>query len=207
MKNMDQNAVFEYNSKQKFVNGLMLVGFIFFAAFFISLYFLYFNKLNIKLSFLDSIMIFFKNQISNYTLLGIFMISFVGGLFFIPLPMEIIFARYIAKSPNPLSVFFVYMFGLTLSYSLDLLMGYKFSGISKKLVSTKKFYQIKCKINKYGKFAFFLTNILPLPSQLVGFILGVFKYNKAKYYIQFWVGQSIKLLIIMGFVLFIGKIF
>ena len=199
---MVQNNLFEYAHERKFMNGILTFVFLIVAAMIILSYFLYFHKLEIfRGTIVESIVDFFKINISNYTLLGAFMLAFFGGLFFVPLPMEILFATFIVKNPQTFWVFTLYMIGLTLGYSTNLFVGYKFSNVSKKLISTKKFYQTKCYVNKYGKFAVFLSNVLPAPSQLVSFILGVFKYNKYKFITQFWAGQTLKLLIITGFVL------
>ena len=68
----------------------------------------------------------------------------------------------------------------------------KLSGISKKLISPKKFYRLKGLTNKYGALTIFFFNALPLPSQLLSVILGVFRYNKTRFYVFFLFGQIVK---------------
>lgn len=199
---MHQENLYEYNKQTKILNGLILIAFLIFVIIISLSFYLYFNKLDLfQGTFIEAGVTYFKWQIANYTYIGVFMTAMIGALFFVPLPMEILFATFIIKNQNPYAVLGIYLLGLTIGYSLNLIMGYKFSNFSRNLISTKKFYQIKSKINKYGKYAVFLVNALPLPSQIVSFILGVFKYNKTKFYVQFWAGQGVKLIVIMGFVL------
>jgi membrane protein YqaA with SNARE-associated domain len=47
-------------------------------------------------------------------------------------------------------------------------------------------------VNKYGMATVFVFNVLPLPAQPLATVLGVFKYNKAKFYLAFILGQGIK---------------
>jgi membrane protein YqaA with SNARE-associated domain len=68
----------------------------------------------------------------------------------------------------------------------------KLAGVSKKIITSKKFYKIKGLINIYGAGAIFVINALPLPSQPLAAILGVFKYNKTKFYLFFLLGQFVK---------------
>ena len=57
----------------------------------------------------------------------------------------------------------------------------------------KKFYKTKGILNRYGSLAVFSFNALPLPSQLLSVILGVFRYNKTRFYVFFLSGQAVKL--------------
>ncbi|MBR9690473.1 hypothetical protein GOV08_02200 [Candidatus Woesearchaeota archaeon] len=203
---MDKYDLYEYDLQRKVIHGVIMIGFFMLAGVLFATYIFYFRQFGLlQGTFIETIMIFFKDQIANYTFLGLFIAAMVGGLFFIPLPMEIIFATFLVKNPATATVFFVYMAGLTLGYSFDLFIGYKFSTFARNLISTKKFYKMKTWINNYGKFAVFLSCVTPLPSQQVSFIVGVFKYNKYKFLTQFLAGQTIKLLAIIGLV-FIFKV-
>ena len=65
-----------------------------------------------------------------------------------------------------------------------------------KLISPKKFYKLKGLLNKWGSLAVLLFNATPLPSQHLSVILGVFRYNKTRFYVFVFLGQLIKYLYI-----------
>ncbi|PLW80558.1 hypothetical protein C0585_01875 [Candidatus Woesearchaeota archaeon] len=203
MKVMGKNSIFEYNKKRKIVNGLSLAGIFIFSGFIISLYFIYLKHLTLFNNvFFTDLIDFFKTNLSNYTLQGLFMLAFFGGLFFVPLPMEALYAQFVRKNPYTLLIILLYLLGLFLSYGINLFIGYRFSNLSKKLISTKKFYAIKVKLNRYGKLGIFIINAIPfLPSQQVSLILGVFRYNKIKFFVYFLSGQAIKMVAITLFIL------
>jgi len=131
-------------------------------------------------------------NISNTTLIGSLYSSIVGGIFVAPIPLELIFIKFL-KSQNPLILVLVfYILGLIISYSINYFIGARLTNLSKKIISVKKFYKTKGFINRYGAWAIFIFNVLPLPSQILSVVLGVFNYNKAKFYVFFISGQIIK---------------
>lgn len=206
---MHTDDIIEYNQIRKKLNGAVIISLLIILSFIMALYFFYFgfgNRSFIEGTIFEYIIIFFRENLANYTLMGVFLLALFGSLFFVPLPMEILFASYISKNPNTAMVFLMYLLGIFIGYTFNLFIGYKFSFIAKKLISIKKFYQIKVWINKYGKFAVFLSNALITPSQQISLIVGVFKYNKYKFWIQFLSGQLIKMIVIVIFVLIFKKI-
>ena len=94
--------------------------------------------------------------------------------------------------PPPFMLVGIYLFGLVLSYTINYYLGMRLANLVQKAITPKKFYKIKGIINKYGVGAIFVFNVLPLPSQPLSAILGVFKYNKTKFYVFFVLGQLIK---------------
>lgn len=197
----ETNRIIEYNHKRKIISGLFYIFFFAAATSLLLLYIFYFRQLAIfEGTFIERLINFFKNEITNTTFLGLFIVAIIGGLFFIPLPMEGVFVLFLVKNPNTLAVFFVYLAGISLGYMIDLFVGYRFSIIGKKMISTKKFYEIKTMINHYGKWAILIASATPLPGQIVAFIAGVFKYNKTKFFVQFLLGITIKLVVITLFI-------
>ncbi|OVE74637.1 hypothetical protein BVX95_01535 [archaeon D22] len=200
---LNKNEIFEYNKKRKVINGLLLIlaGILSIAVIF-GLYLL-FNRVPILDNTIISETISYINtQIGQKTLPGVFLLAGVGGLFFVPLPMEALYSQYVLKNDSTGTLLFLYMLGLFLSYSINLFVGYRFSGFARKVISTKNFYAIKSKLNKYGKLGIFLVNAIPfLPSQQVSLILGVFKYNRTKFFVYFLLGQGVKMVTITGFML------
>jgi membrane protein YqaA with SNARE-associated domain len=135
-------------------------------------------------------------QLKEKSLLGVFYSSFFGGLFFVFLPMEVLFVSLLKDGVNPTMLIILYIVGFLLSYSINYFIGMNLGELSKKLIGAKQFYNIKVAINRYGVLAVFAFNALPLPSQALSTILGVFKYNKTKFYIFFLSGQLIKYIVI-----------
>jgi membrane protein YqaA with SNARE-associated domain len=125
-------------------------------------------------------------------LLGAFYTSLFGGLFFVFLPMEAVYIRYLKSGFSPFLIILVYVGGFLFSYTANYYIGLKLNNVSKKIISPKKFYKIKGIINRYGAWAIFGFNVLPLPSQPLSTILGVFRYNKKRFYLFFLLGQLIK---------------
>lgn len=136
------------------------------------------------------------NNVKDGTLLGSFYASLVGGLFFILMPMEIAFINFLKSGNNPVFLIILYNLGFVVSFTINYYIGMKLAGLSKKIITPKKFYKIKSSINKYGALAIFLFNVLPFPAQPLSAILGVFRYNKARFYFFFILGQTIKYTII-----------
>jgi len=132
------------------------------------------------------------SNISASSLLGILYSSIIGGLFFIFLPMEVLFARFVNSGYPLVTVFVVYFTGLTIAYTLNYFLGARLANFSKKLITPRKFYSLKGKLNRYGGLVVFLFNATPLPSQILAALLGVFKYNKTRFYIYFFLGQGVK---------------
>ena len=112
------------------------------------------------------------------------------------LPLEALFITFLIGGQNGLLLILIYVFGFICSYTLNYYIGYKLSEISRKLITPKKFYKIKGIINRYGSGAIFAFNLFPLPSQPLAAILGVFKYNKPRFYTLFILGQVFKYSII-----------
>ena len=189
---MDTQAIFEYNQKTKFWFGL---GTIITVLTIITLFIL-FNAFNVlEGTYIDHIVTYVKAQIYSGTLMGLFLTGLIGGLFFIPVPLELLFLAFVSRN-DPLLATVVMLAGLTLSYAFDYYLGYRFSTFSRKLISAKQFYTIKSKLNRYGKIALFIFNVFPLPSQPLLFICGVFRYNKTRVFLYSFAGWVIKLSVI-----------
>lgn len=200
---MQTNQIYSYNKKTKLLNGIFQLITLFLILSIILSYVFYFKRLELlKGTFIEQIVSFIKTQIFSYSYFGMFLVAIIGGIFFMPLPLEVIFATYLVKNSNTFAITVCYILGMIIGYSIDYFLGFRFSKFSKKLISVKKFYRLKVLINKHGRYAVFLFNVFPLPSQLVTFILGVFKYNKTRFYIQFLLGQIIKISVIICLVLF-----
>ena len=198
-----KEEIFRYNSARKKVFALSLIsGAVLIAAFIIA-YILVLKDSNLPLfNLINSIIKHVVLEIKNSTVLGIFYASAFGGLFFVFIPMEAAYITFLKLGRNnPVIAITAFMLGIILSYSLNYFVGLKLTNLSKRLISPRKFYSIKSKVNKYGGVAVFLFNLLVLHSQLLCVIRGVFKYNKKRYFTLFISGQLIKYIAItLGYI-------
>lgn len=196
-KVFSEKSIFIYNKTQKILFGIsLIVG----ALIIVSIALVYLFVLRDYdipwISGLSNVITNITSNIGNSTLLGVAYASFIGGLFFIYIPLELFFARFIVAGNNFFLVLLIYISGILVSYSINYIVGLKLSGTSKRIISPKKFYSFKSRINKYGALAIFVFNVLPLPSQILAVILGVFRYNRPRFYFFLLVGQVIKCVII-----------
>ncbi|MFH1589487.1 MAG: hypothetical protein ABIB43_02890 [archaeon] len=192
-KEFSKNNMFSYNlTKKRFFLLIVTIILIALAAFVV----VYLTVLResdfIVITILKA---FFNHIILNIKsggLLGAFYTSLFGGLFFVFMPMEVAFIAFIKSGSYPALVIALYVLGMFFSFTINYYIGMKLTDISKKIITPRKFYKIKTVINKYGALAIFVFNVLPLPAQPLSAILGVFKYNKARFYFFFILGQTIK---------------
>ncbi|MBI2448960.1 VTT domain-containing protein [Candidatus Pacearchaeota archaeon] len=195
----EKEFIVEVSNKQKievfFVSVMILTVFvgIFFA------FFLFFKEGIATSSFFQTLNAFFEKDIKNATPLGLFYMSFVGNLLFIPLPFEIPFFIGLTKGNDFLLSSFLVIAGLIPSLAIDYILGKKISRIVFTFISTKKIYKAKRWVNKFGVYAIFGFNLLPLPSNELTFALGIAKYNITRLFVFTLLGTIIKMLAIFGF--------
>lgn len=198
MQKFTKGNMFSYNfdKKRKFVFYSILIGILILAV--IIYYILYLQNSDFFImkginSFVNHIV----TNIKSFSTLGAFYTTLFGGLFFIPTPIEILFVATLRASiTTPAILIGLYISGLIVSFTFNYVIGMKLSDFSKRIIGAKKFYKIKGFLNKYGMWGVFAFNVLPLPSQPLATILGVFRYNKSKFYLMFISGQLIKFTLI-----------
>ena len=204
-----KNCVMKVNVRQKELNVVFLIGAIFFISLMLVLYLTTFKEMQLFTdSFLSSFIKHIGQHLASSSLLGSFYVGVFGGLFFIPTPIELIAMRAINQNSYPILVIGFLFIGLLISYSINYIIGLKLSNIARKLISIKRFYQLKTFVNRYGKYGVLFFNALPLPSQQLTFVLGVFRYNKTRLFVFTLIGQIIKYAVILfGFQQIFQKIF
>lgn len=188
-----KEEIFRYNTRKKkffalslIIGGIMLLGFIAYYA-------LILRHANTPVTnFINSVVRHVVLEIKTASLLGVFYSSAFGGLFLVFLPMEAAFITFLKINNQPILTIIAFMVGIIVSYSVNYFVGLKLANITKRLMSPKKFYDIKSKLNKYGAVIIFVFNLFPLPSQPLSVILGVFNYNRPRFYTLFVSGQLIK---------------
>jgi len=187
-----EDRIFSYDRFNKIMFGIVLFTVIFLLVLLgISYFFL--RDSDIFLFILINAMIkYFSTHIIGSTLLGAFYTTAIGGFFLFTIPLEVLFLKFLKAGQPIVLIYILYFTGLIISFTLNYIVGLRLAGLSKKLVSPKKFYKIKGMLNRYGAFTVFLFNATPLPAQALAVILGVFRYNKTRFYVFFLLGQLAK---------------
>lgn len=199
MKNeiFSENRIFQYNRAKKFTFGItVIISFLALTALIISYVFFISRSDFFVIDSMNQIIMHIMSNITSSTLTGMFYTSLFGGLFFFFLPLEILFMNSL-RSGNPfILVTLLYLAGIAVSFSIDYFIGRKLSSLARKIISPKQFYNTKSKVNRYGPLAIFIFNALPLPSQPLSAILGVFRYNITRFYVFVFLGQITKCIVI-----------
>ena len=187
-----ENKIFSYGKWNKIGFGIFIIFLMISVILLIASYFFQRDSNIFIFKSINGIINHVSLHIWNAHPLGILYTTSIGGLFFISIPIEVLYFKFLKAGHPFLIITALYLLGLLFSFSINYLIGFKLSGFSKKVISPKKFYKLKGFTNKYGAWAVFLFNALPLPSQQLSVILGVFRYNKARFYIFFLLGQFVK---------------
>ncbi|NOZ81402.1 MAG: VTT domain-containing protein [DPANN group archaeon] len=141
----------------------------------------------------------FEEDLANFTPLGLLILSFVGGFFFIPLPIEVFFFNGLLNGNSPwVSLLFV-VIGYLPAQFINYVIGNRFASLVLTIFSRKKVYKVKRWVNRFGPYAIFGFNILPLPSPLLTFALGIANYNLLRLFFWMILGTILKYMVIIGF--------
>lgn len=135
---------------------------------------------------------FVIEDIEEVTPLGLFYITFLGDLFFNPLPPELFFVTGLIKG-NPIYLTLVLvMAGAILAHIFNYFLGSRFHGFFRYFMSKKNLYKLRRKVNKYGAYAVLIFNVAPFPAPLLTFALGITKYNVSRLFTFLLIGNFIK---------------
>lgn len=202
IKDYAPNQTFAYNDKLKVWEGIAkigagILGIAFLLAYFLNVF---------EGTWISQFIQYISNQITSNTLQGLWIMAAIGGLFFLPVPLDPLYLRSVLDAQYPWVNFTVMFSGLIISQSINYFIGLTLSRFAVKMIPAEKFYAIKVKLNQYGKTAIFLFNLLPiLPSQPLIFVCGVFRYNKTRLAILWATAWILKLAIYTQFASIIAK--
>lgn len=162
----------EYNYNYKRFQGLFMIGIIIAVMLAVGFYFGFVRRLHLfETSFIADFLRHVGSEITSFSFLGFFYIYFFGGLILLFLPSEPYFMTAMGTGNFHYINFIAIFLGLLFSYSINYLIGLRFSRFSSFLISTKKFYKVKNYVNKWGVFAVFLSNLF-FGAQQALFVLG-----------------------------------
>ncbi len=190
-ENFVSNSMFEYKSEEKIQNAVILscilisMGLLIFAFYFYPILEFW------KDSFLYDITQSVLDSIRNRSPQGIFLIAFLGGLFFLVFPVELYFLHLLSESNHPYTTYFFYIFGILIAQSLNYWLGLRGSRLCKLLIPPAKFYRMKGSLNRWGFWFILFVNALPLPSPVFSAVTGAFRYNYKKFFVYMATGTLI----------------
>jgi membrane protein YqaA with SNARE-associated domain len=145
-----------------------------------------------------AVYIHISSQISGETLLGLAYAGFFGALFFILIPLEVVFFYYLALPYNSIVVLFIMLISSVLGLGVDYIMG-RLVGESVLLrFKGTKFEKYKRAMESYGGFIVVVTNIIPfLPVQIISVAVGATKFGLKRFMIWTTIGRGLYLVILI----------
>jgi membrane protein YqaA with SNARE-associated domain len=132
------------------------------------------------------------------SVLSFAIVNFFGYLFFFLLmPMELAFIYYLRAGYDPLILNLVAVATAMFSQIIDYLIGYFFSTqIIDRLIGRKRYEKAEDEIRKYGNWALFFSNLLPLSSPIISLAAGMLKYRMKDAFFYSFAGMVCRYLIL-----------
>ena len=135
----------------------------------------------------------FVPDFTQITPLTLLYLSFASGLFFFGLPLEAVLFTSISNGAHPITSTAAMIAGFVLGNVVSYVIGWKLSRIALMMVSAKKLYALRRKVNAHGSVYVFLANALPfIPAPVLTFGLGVARYNMARLFTFLVLGCVLK---------------
>jgi membrane protein DedA with SNARE-associated domain len=121
------------------------------------------------------------------------LIHFAGYLFFLLMPVEILFTYYLVENYNVFILLAVALATAIVAQTIDYLVGKLVSNqIIHKFIGMKKYKKTEDYINKYGNLTVFVFNVLPLSSPILALVAGMLRYRFRNLVLYSFLGLSIK---------------
>jgi len=119
-------------------------------------------------------------------------IHFSGYLFFLLMPVELVFIFYLGLYNELLMVGLALVTALFAQF-IDYAIGFMLhKHLFRKLSTSPKYERIRQLIGRYGKGTIFIFNLLPLSSPIVAFVAGAIKYRFKQVILWSFYGLAIK---------------
>ena len=133
-----------------------------------------------------------SHEITASTLLGLFLTAFFGSLFFVSIPVELVFLYYLSLDFSPWEVLLYVVLGnltgMMFNYAAGFVLGPK---IMEKWL--KKNYAVwQKRTEKAGGFVLIVGNIIPFPIELVTLFIGGVRYPYIKFFTYTLIGKLVK---------------
>jgi membrane protein YqaA with SNARE-associated domain len=127
--------------------------------------------------------LFLQNEIANTTIKGLFFVSILGSIFFLSLPIELLFLYMLEETNYTIFTIILLMtlgnlVGFTFNYLFGLVLGRRVL----KLLFRKSYDKKEDFVQRYGGTLLFLGALLPSPIELFTVFYGAFRYPFARYF-------------------------
>lgn len=133
-----------------------------------------------------------KGEIASKTLLGLFYISFLGALFFLSFPLELVFFYYHEAGHPGLYLVFICTIGSLAGFVFNYVSGFIFGKKVMSMFFKENYEKMKHIFEKFGGVVLVFGNIIPFPIEVVVMIAGAMRYNFKKFILYSFVGKIIK---------------
>jgi len=135
---------------------------------------------------------------NQHSTLSFAIVNFFGYLFFfLFMPVELAFIYYLRTGYNPWILNFVALGTAMSAQMIDYLIGYFFSTrIIDSMIGRKRYEKAENEIRKYGNWALFLSNLLPLSSPIISLAAGMLKYRVKEALLFSFVGMICRYLLL-----------
>jgi len=124
-------------------------------------------------------------------------IHFLGYLFFLLMPVEMVFIMYLPHQNGVLTILSIAMATAVFAQLIDYFIGYTFSNnVINKWIGKKRFEKAENKIKKYGNWVVFAFNVTPLSSPIIALAAGMVKHPLGQLLLYSISGLFLKYLIL-----------
>ncbi len=132
----------------------------------------------------------------NQTLTSFSIIHFSGYLFFILMPVEMVFLYYLTFYDEVTLVWVAIVTSVTAQF-IDYFIGYSIRlGSVTRIAGEKKILKAEKYIKKYGNLTIFFFNLLPLSSPVISLAAGILRYNLKDLFVFSFSGLLLKYIIL-----------
>ena len=144
-------------------------------------------------------------EIETRSLLGLFYAASFGALFFVALPVEIIFLYYLGLNYYFVQVLVITLVGNLLGIAFDYFVGWLVGPkILQWFMKKETYKKFQAKIDKAGAFIIIVGNIIPFPIEPFTVFLGAMRYGFFRLMLYTTIGKIVKFgLLWLGYKYFI----
>ncbi len=132
-------------------------------------------------------------EIESKSLLGLFYAAFFGALFFVALPVELIFIYYLGLNYYFVQVLTITLLGNLLGITLDYFIGWLIGPkVLQWFMKAETYHAFQRKIDKAGIFIVIVGNIIPFPIEPLTVFLGAVRYGYFRLMLFTAIGKLVK---------------
>ena len=122
----------------------------------------------------------------------------LSGLFFLPIPLEVMFFAGIRAGTNPVLATIAIILGFTIGNCISYVIGWKLSKLATSLFNAKKVYAVRRTARKYGIYAIIGMNLVPSPSPVLTFGLALAGYPFSRLFVVLVGANIVKFLTLLS---------